>query len=99
MAHTTRYNNAQVVDGEAWNQKYSVAAATAALLQNVLIVGADGNEKVIADYNSSTAFTSSAKAACINFPIGSQVFDLQGFKMYVKVAAAGTDTWKSATFS
>ncbi len=94
---SARYNNAQVVDGKAWNQDFSVAAATAALLKNVLVVGADGNKKVIADYDSSTAFSVSAKAACINFPKGSEVFDIQAKRTYRKTAAAGTDTWCYST--
>ena len=93
MAHTKRYNNAAIVDGEAWNQKYSVADATAALLRNVLVICADGNEKVTADYNSATAFSVSAKAACINFPLGSVVFDIQAKITWKKLAVAGTDTW------
>ncbi len=93
MAHTKRYNNAVTVDGEAWNQQFSVPDATAALLLNVQVVGADGNKKVIADYNSATAFSVSAKAACINFPLGSEVFDITAKITWRKLAAAGTDTW------
>ncbi len=97
MGQGTRYNNAQVVDGEAWNEKYAIAAATAALLKNVLVVGADGNKKVIADYDSSTAFSVTAKAACANFPKGSEVFDIQAKVIWKKTAVEGTDTWYYST--
>jgi hypothetical protein len=90
---SVQYNTAGDVKGEAWNSKYSVPDATAALLRCVEVVGADGNEKVRADYNSATAFSSTAKAACINFPLGSEVFDLQAKIKWHKTAAAGTDTW------
>lgn len=95
-----RYNNAvPEIGGEAWNQKYSVAAATAALLRNVEIIKADGYEKVRGDYYSATAFSSTAKAACANFPIGSEVFDIQAGILWRKTAVSGTDTWKYFTGS
>ena len=91
---SNRYNNAvSELGGIAWNQKYAVADATAALLKNVQVWVADGNEKVIADYDSATAFSSTAKTACINFPKGSEVFDIQAKILWRKTAASGTDTW------
>jgi hypothetical protein len=94
MATGVKYNNAAVGEGASWQDRFNVAAATAALMQNVLTLGADGNVKVIAWYDSSTAFSSTAAAACINFPRGSIVYDIQGEKVYMKTAAAGTSTWK-----
>jgi hypothetical protein len=97
---SARYNNSQIYDGVGWNQKYDVAAATAALFLNVLVVTGDKSEKVIGWYDSATAFSSSAKAACISFPKGSIVYDIQAKVIWLKIAAAGTDTWAySATLT
>lgn len=92
MAQGTRYNNKQVLDGEAWNEKYSVAAATAANLDCLVLTG-NNKEKVLGWWDSATAFSSAAKAACINFPKGSVVFDIQAKITWIKTAASGTDTW------
>lgn len=99
MATGVKYNNASLNEGRSWQDRFGIAAATASLFRCVEMLGADDNYKVRGDYNSSTAFTVSAKAACINFPIGSEVFDIQAGKLYRKTAVAGTDTWVSATLS
>ena len=98
---SNRINNAVLeIGGIAWNQKYSVADATSALLHCVRVWVADNYECVEAFYDSATAFSSTAKTACINFPKGSVVYDLQAKVIYVKTAAAGTDTWAySATLT
>ena len=91
---SNRKNNAVLeIGGIAWNQKYSVADATAALLHCVRVWVGDADECVEAYYDSTTAFSSTAKAACINFPKGSVVYDLQAKIIWVKTAASGTDTW------
>lgn len=87
-----RNNNYTVVDGIAWNQKYSVADTYSDNMV-VLEVGGDKTTKVIGWWDSATAFSSAAKAACINFPKGSVVFDIQAKIIWLKTAASGTDTW------
>ena len=90
---SNRKNNAVLeIGGIAWNQKYSVDDATAALLHVVRVWVGDSDEVVNAYYDSATAFSSTAKAACINFPKGSVVYDLQAKIIWVKTAAAKTDT-------
>jgi hypothetical protein len=91
---SNRINNSLPVElGVAWNQKYSVADATAILFLNVMVLEGGGTKKVIADYNSATVFSTTAKAACIDFPLGSEVFDIRAKVLWRKTAAAGTDTW------
>ncbi len=94
MSTGVKYNNAVVNEGASWQDRYGVALATASLMRTVVTLGADGNETVVAWYNSATAFSTSAAAACANFPLGSIVYDIQGQKQYMKIAAAGTSTWK-----
>ena len=89
---SARINNNVVFDGEAWNQKFNVAAATAALMDCLVLNGPNGS-RVIGWYDSSTAFSSTAKTACISFPKGAVVFDIQAKITWIKIAAAGTDTW------
>jgi len=86
--------NSQVVDGAGWDRLYGIAAAYAALIDNLMIING-ASDKVIAWYNSSTAFSSNA-AQYNNFPIGSLVIDILGDAIYMHDAAT---TWKTEALS
>lgn len=99
MATGVKFNNASLNEGRSWQDRYGISAASAALFRCVEMLGADDNYKVRGDYNSATAFSSAVKAECINFPLGSEIFDIQAGKLWRKTAASGTDTWVSATLT
>lgn len=88
------YRNAVVMDGQPWNKAYGISDAAAADLESVLRYGADGKEKIIADYVGTSITTSDYNG----FPIGSKIFDYSSStkKIYVKSAAT---TWVAVTIS
>jgi hypothetical protein len=67
--------NSQVADGAGWDNKYGIALAYAALLENVEETVADGNTKITGWYNSATTFQTN-KAEYDGFPIGSVIYDI-----------------------
>ena len=91
----SQFRNAQVADGAGWDRKYNITNTYAALLENVTELVSDDKTKIIAWYNSSTAFSSNA-AQYNSFPVGSIVFDIQGDALYMHDSAT---TWKTEALS
>jgi len=89
------YRNAQVVDGASWESQFRLTAAAAAKLENVMIIGSDGNQKVIAWYNHADTFATD-KALYDSLPVGSMVMDIIAGKDYMHQTAT---TWKANTYA
>lgn len=93
-----RYNNAQIYDGEAWNQKFSIADAAAAKMKLVLVTKGsdpDGTEQITCTgyYDGGSGAAAITLADYNNFPVGSVIEDFNAFKTHYKT---GATTWKSS---
>jgi hypothetical protein len=84
-------NIAKPVDVGSWESKYAVTTGAADLIVFPLKQGTV--EVVYAVYTGSGAITLTNYKG---LPAGSIVVDPQAYKIHFKVAASGTDTWKSS---
>ncbi|MHB8483723.1 MAG: hypothetical protein ACYDBV_13500 [Nitrospiria bacterium] len=99
MATGFKRNNTSVIDGESFQDAFGLTAAQAKNL-DVVRLQSDNGERVIGWWDNATAFSVAEKAACINFPKGAVVYDIQAKVVWMKIAAAGTDSWAySATMT
>jgi hypothetical protein len=92
MATGFKRNNISTIDGESFQDAFGLTAAQAKNL-DVLRLQSDNGERLIGWWDNATAFSSAEKTACINFPKGAIVYDIQAKIVWMKIAAAGTDTW------
>ncbi len=91
----SKFRNAQVADGAGWDTKYSIPAAYAALLENVVELVSDDDTKIKGWYNSSTVFSTN-KAQYDGFPVGSEITDIQAKTFYMHQTAT---TWVANAFA
>lgn len=75
---------------------FNITAAAAAKIKKLIVVTGGDGECVIAHTNAAI---NSSLSDYANFPLNSVIYSNADDKIYYKVAAAGTSTWKSATLS
>jgi hypothetical protein len=92
MSTGTKPTNNVVIDGTSFQDKYQIAATTAAHL-DICRVNSPNGERPFGFWDSATAFSVAAKTACINMPRGSVIIDITAKIMWLKLGVAGTDTW------
>lgn len=80
--------NLDTNENQGWMDRYVITAGYDDL--EVLVLGANDAEQVIAFYNGSGAINTTNYK---NFPLGSIIFNRQAHTTIEKAAASGTDTW------
>jgi hypothetical protein len=87
----TKRSTMKIQGGRTLDDMFAITTNAAYI--EILPVGANGNTFGVGIYLGTSAITLANYAG---LPKGSIIIDTQAYKIHMKIAAAGTSTWKSS---